>query len=169
MWQQRRCAATLAYVGLAITCVLCSCGPDVRWIHEGAQEIDVRAKSFSAPLPDVADIYVIGRGRRWLAPHSEVFLDGEKVGVIGARKYRLLSVFPGKHSIGAGWGRVRDSMELTTEGGSRYFVSITLEGGIWSESRESVAAMREEEGRNLVLESTLAGELRGAVGAPVVP
>ena len=168
MWWQRGYAAILTCIGLPMACVLCSCGPDVMWIHAGPKELDVRAKSFSVPAPDAADIYVIGRGRRWLGPVSEVFLDGERVGVIDAGKYRLLTVSPGKHSVAAGWVDVRDSVEITAEGGKRYFVSVTIEGGIWSESRESVATMQEDEGRNRVLESTPAGELRGIVGAPVL-
>lgn len=168
MWQLRRRSVTAAYVALATACVLCSCGPTVTWIHEGPHEIDVRAKSFPEPPSDAANIYVIGRGH-CLGPVSEVFLDGESVGVIDAHKYRLVSISPGKHSVGAGWGAVRDSMELTAEGGKRYFVSITIEGGIWSESHESVVGMADSEGRNLVLQSTLAGELRGVMGPPVSP
>lgn len=151
-----------------IVCAAGACGPEVIWIHPGPEELDASAKTFSV-RPDAGSIYVVASGYEWIGPFAEVFLDGNKVGPIDAGKYRFLSVRPGEHRVGAGWADVRSSVELAVEAGAIYFVRVTIEGGIWNESTETVEVIEEAEGRKLVRDATLAGELRGVLGSPVRP
>ncbi len=89
-----------------------------------------------------------------------VFLDGAKVGFVSAGKYRWLIVRPGKHSVGEGWEPgVEASVELTIDDGKNYFVRITQQG-----LSTIIETIGEEQGRNLVRESKLAGRYRNLAG-----
>ena len=141
-------------------CAMCSSCMTIRWVETAPQVLDARAKSFSVS-PDSASIYVVCLEGWWVfGRFFAVFLDGANVGILDDGKYRLLIVTPGKHSVGEGWqGGVEQSVDLTTEAGNNYYVRITQKGG-----RGIIETIGEEEGRNLVRKSKLAGQWRNIAG-----
>jgi len=73
-----------------------------------------------------------------------MFPDGTEVGVLDGRRYRLLEVPPGKHSVAEGWSTAHQTVTLSTEGSKNY--------------------VGDDEGRNLVSQLELAGQWRSVAG-----
>ena len=155
---------------IALACAGCSsCIPEFAFLHSGPRTLDVLAKSFSA-APDKANIYVIEvrQCSGFAEERCVVFLDGTEVGEMRGGCYRFFRRPPKEHSIGVGWcGWIETAVVLTAEAGENYFVLFTEHasaGKHWWQPGEhwyTVEIVGEDEGRNLVLKSTLAGKTRG--------
>lgn len=67
--------------------------------------------------------------------------------------------------MGEGWQGVQQEVTLTTEAGKNYFVRVAEHGASWyRRPRFSIEVVEEDEGRNLVLRSELAGKFRSLAG-----
>jgi hypothetical protein len=152
----------LTYCACILVCALCSSCFTIRWVETAPDSLDVRAKAFSASS-DTSNIYVIYLGSGWCV--RAIFLDGAEVGVLDKRRYRLLEVTPGKHSIAEGWSTAHQTVTLITEAGRNYFVCITEHGAAWlGHQSYTIEIVGDDEGRNLVSKLKLAGQWRSGAG-----
>ena len=155
----RRAPTYCAYV---LLCALCSSCFTIRWVETAPHELDARAKTFSASS-DTSNIYVIYLGSGW--NFHAIFLDRAEVGVLNRRRYRLLEVTPGKHSVAEGWSTANQTVTLITEAGRSYFLRVAEHGAAWlGRQRYTIEIVGEDEGRKLVNELKLAGEWRSCTG-----
>jgi hypothetical protein len=144
--------AILVLVGVLF---LCGCG-GYHYVHLAHPLLDSQAKLF-APAENQSNIYVVRSGGGVMV-YCSVFLDGKSVHPLQPSQYRLLKVAPGNHAIGTDG----DTVSLTTEAGKNYFLRLSFHGNQWLDlwPKCRLEIIGEQEGRNLVLQSRLAGELR---------
>jgi Protein of unknown function (DUF2846) len=114
---------------------------------------DTAAKSFQ-PAPGQANVYVVNV--TWASTHLfPVFLDGRNEGMIAANTYFLIPVRPGRHAVVSSTAESQQGIELETEAGRNYFVSIKARTGIEA-PRVSVSNLSDEAGRTAVMKARLA-------------
>jgi hypothetical protein len=145
-----------------VICASCSSCFAITWVETAPHKLDLRAKTFS-PAPDTSNVYVIYLGSFWGV--RAIFLDGTEVGVLDGRRYRLLEVPPGKHSVAEGWATAHQTVTLSTEGSKNYFVRVTEHGAAWlGHQSYAIEIVGDDEGRNLVSQLELAGQWRSVAG-----
>jgi len=140
----------LLIVVLSAGCVSVDLAPDSQ---------DKAAKSFQ-PVPGQANVYIVNDGRLLLNKTHlfPVLLDGRHEGMLGSNTYVVIPVRPGRHAVVSSTAESQQGVELDTEAGRNYFVSIKARIG-FETARVSVSQLSEEEGRNAVMKARLAKQL----------
>jgi hypothetical protein len=137
----------LAMVALSAGCVSVDLAPESE---------DKAAKSFQ-PVPGQATLYLVNVtvvGTK-LFP---VLVDGRNEGMLAANTYFLIAVPPGRHAVVSSTLESQQGVELDTEAGRHYFVSIKARMG-FETARVSVSRLSDEEGRHAVMKARLAKQL----------
>lgn len=119
----------------------------------GDPQQDATLKTF-AVAPDKAGLFIYRNESSAVAVKMDVQLDGTPLGQTAAMTYLYTPVAPGKHTITSS-AENTDTLEVDIKAGALAYVWQEVKVGVLS-ARVELHLMREEEGRNGVLECKLA-------------
>ena len=115
---------------------------------------DAALKSFPAPRPGMASLYIYRNETFGSAIKQSLVLDGMNVGQSGPKTYFHTDIAPGRHTI-MSQGENMDTLDLDALAGRRYFVWQEIKMGAF-QARTKLSLVSEDVGRKGVLESALA-------------
>ncbi len=136
-------------LGAAIVAVLTGCAAVVPM---APQEQDKASKSFSAPAPGMASVYIYrSKSSFGKALTKRVSIDGTVIGETGPGVFFHREVKPGKHVIATQAEFGENTVELNAEAGKTYFFRQYIKMGTFKGSA-GIEAVSEEVGKKGVAE-----------------
>jgi hypothetical protein len=119
---------------------------------------DLAAKTFAAPPPDRANVYVYRNESFGGAVKLGLLMDGFMVGESAAKTFFLLPVAPGRHVLSS-VAENREELAIDAAAGQTYYVWQEVKMGVWA-ARSKLHLVDEATGKAGV------GECKRAVATP---
>jgi hypothetical protein len=143
-------------LSLATTLLLMSCAATV---PIAPKVIDDSAKAFAAP-PERSVIYIARENAyKGKAILFQVGLDGKMLGGIAAGTYFAETVSPGEHTVTALSNENQESLKVTTEAGTAYFVKVEPRWGMVT-AKVGLTLTNPIDGKRIVSSGAMAAGLR---------
>lgn len=120
-----------------------------------AKEQDAALKSFTAPAPDKAGIYIYRDTFGGQALKKNLYIDGVLIGESANKVYFYEEVSPGVHKVSTESEFSDNELELNTAGGKNYFLEQYIKMGLFV-GGANLKAVSEEEGKKGVQSCKLA-------------
>ncbi len=116
---------------------------------------DAKLKTFAAPAPDRAGIYIYRNSFLGKALKKNVYVDGKFLGESANKVYFYTDVPPGRHTVATESEFSDNSLTFEAEGGFNYFIRQYIKLGVFV-GGANVELVPKEEGKKNVLKSRLA-------------
>jgi hypothetical protein len=116
---------------------------------------DAALKTFAAPPPDKAALYIYRNSLAGQALKKNVYVDGEFLGESANKVYFYKEVAPGQHVVSTESEFSDNALTLDVKGGINYFIRQYIKLGVFV-GGAGLEVVSEEEGKKNVLESRLA-------------
>ena len=121
----------------------------------GSKESDAQAKTFAAPSPGNAGLYIFRNSFVGQALTKTVFVDAKSIGTSANKVYFYKEVPAGKHTISTQSEFSDNALEITVEAGKHYFIRQYIKMGVFV-GGANLELVSEEEGKKEVLQCSLA-------------
>jgi Protein of unknown function (DUF2846) len=138
------------FASLFITSTLIGCAS----VPMGDAKQDAALKTFTAPAPTKAGIYVFRNETMGAAIKMNVAIDGQLIGQTASKTYLYKEVTPGKHTV-ASLTETTDELTIDAKPGTLSYIWQEVKMGLFS-ARSKLSLMSEAEGKKGVLETKLA-------------
>ena len=93
---------------------------------------DALAETFASD-PETSNLYIYRKANVWgMAVPFQVFVDGNPIGALANKKYRVIKVLPGQHVIYVLAYENQKSLTIETTAGKNYYLKVSVKVGIVS-------------------------------------
>jgi hypothetical protein len=93
---------------------------------------DAAAKTFATD-PEASNLYIYRKANVWGSSIPfQVFVDGNPIGALGNKKYRVIKVPPGQHVIYVLAYENQKSLTIETTAGKNYYLKVSVKVGLVS-------------------------------------
>ena len=133
----------------------------------GSQESDAKAKTFTAPSPGKAGLYIFRNSFVGAALTKTLSVDGKPIGTSANKVYFYKEIPAGKHTIATQSEFSDNVLEITVEAGKTYFIRQYIKMGAFV-GGANLELVSDEEGKKEVLQCSLAASPT-AQAEPIAP
>ena len=121
----------------------------------GSIENDAKAKTFSAPSPGTAGLYIYRNSAVGQALTKSLSIDGKSIGNSANKVYFYKEVPPGTHTIATESEFSDNTLEIAVEAGKLYFIRQYIKLGLFV-GGANLEVVTEDVGKKDVLECSIA-------------
>ena len=141
----------------------------MRFRADGIEGSDASAKTFSAPGPDRAGLYIFRDSSGGQALKRLVSIDGKVIGQTANKVYFYREISPGTHTLSTESEFGDNTLVIQAIGGRHVFVRQSMKIGVFI-GGSALELVSDEEGRKAVLQCERAEPLsaRGSDPPPVL-